>query len=549
MAAWESAPVVAAGGSWKDAPLVGAATEAAPMGPLDSFKRGLSNFVGKDLLMGGLRGAAGIGATIMQPFQAALDPAGTNQAMREGIEGGVAATGADPSSLAFQAGKLGTEIAGTAGAGGVLAAPLKAAAPRLASSLASGGFTTGAPAAGNALSRAADLGIRTAGGAVTGGASAALIDTEAAGAGAAVGGALPGALKVAGMGGNALGKVLRGPEQAPEAAAAIQAARKAGYVIPPTQAKPTLGNRALEGFAGKITTAQNASAKNQAVTNAKAATAIGLPAETKITPEVLADVRSTAGRAYAEIGSTGVITPGPAYEAALDKIAQPFTLTAGAFPNAKASPVLELVDSLRSPAFASASAVEKIKQLRTAADDAFRTGNTDVARASKSAAKALEDAMEDHLTRLGEPEKLTAFRDARELIAKTYSIEKALNRETGSVDAKKLAAQLAKGKPLSGDLKDAGAFAARFPKAAQTPEGMGSLPGMSPLDWVAGSALSVGTMNPLAMLTVGARPLARGAALSGPVQNRLVQQPRRIGGNNALRALAYRSTPAIAADQ
>jgi hypothetical protein len=65
------------------------APEAAPakLSPAESFKAGLSNFVGKDLLMGGLRGAAGIGATIMQPFQAALDPAGTNQAMRAGIDG------------------------------------------------------------------------------------------------------------------------------------------------------------------------------------------------------------------------------------------------------------------------------------------------------------------------------------------------------------------------------------------------------------------------------------------------------------------------------
>jgi hypothetical protein len=330
----------------------------------------------------------------------------------------------------------------------------------------------------------------------------------------------------------------------------VEAARKSGYVIPPTQANPTLANRVLEGFSGKITTGQNASARNQAVTNAKAATALGLPAETKITPEALSGVREQAGRAYAELGNVGVIAPGEKYAAALDKIAEPYKLTAGAFPNGKPSPVLELVDSLRSPAFASASAVEKIKQLRTAADDAFRTGNTDIARASKSAAKALEDAMEEHLVRIGEPERLQAFRDARELIAKSYSVEKALNKETGTVDARKLAALLAKGKPLTGDLKDAAGFAARFPKAAQTPEGMGSLPGTSPLDWAAGSALSIGTANPLAMLSVAARPAARAAVLSGPVQNRLIQSARGVpGGDNALRALAYRAAPQLATDR
>jgi hypothetical protein len=148
------------------------------------------------------------------------------------------------------------------------------------------------------------------------------------------------------------------------------------------------------------------------------------------------------------------------------------------------------------------------------------------------------------------PDILKNFRDARELIAKTYSVEKALNRETGTIDAKKLASQLARGKPLSGDLKEAAQFASRFPKAAQTPETMGSLPQTSPLDWAAGSAISMGTANPLGMLGVAARPAARAAVLSGPVQNRLIQSARGVpGGDNALRALAYRAAPQLATDR
>jgi hypothetical protein len=431
--------------------------------------------------------------------------------------------GVDTGSGAFQVGKMGAEVAGTLGAGPAVAGLLGAvpqvaarAAPVL-SAINSAGMTAGG------LTGAKAIGARTLGGAVTGGVSAGLVDPSQAGAGAMVGGALPGVVKALGAAGGAAGKVLRGPEQSADLAAAVAASRQAGYVIPPTQARPTLLNRTLEGLSGKITTAQNASARNQGVTNRLAAEALGLPPDTKLTGDVLTTVRQQAGQAYDALGNAGVITPAQTYTQALDDIAKPFRTAAAGFPNGKPSPVIDLVESLRSPQFDSASAVAKIKELRTAADDAFRTGNTDIGRASRSAAKALEDAIEDHLQRTGSTQALQAFKDARQLIAKTYTVEKALNSTTGAVDARKLGAQLTKGKPISGELKQAGDFANRFPKAAQPPEGMGSLPQTSPLDWIPAGAAAMGTGNPLMMLGVGARPLARSALLSSPVQNRLIQ--------------------------
>ena len=119
----------------------------------------------------------------------------------------------------------------------------------------------------------------------------------------------------AGAGGVGLGRLVgktaqavRGPAQTPELAAGIQAARDAGYVIPPTQANPTLGNRLLEGLAGKITTAQNASARNQGVTNSLAAKALNLAPDTPLTPDVLKTVRQQASQAYEGVRSLGAVT-------------------------------------------------------------------------------------------------------------------------------------------------------------------------------------------------------------------------------------------------
>ena len=102
-----------------------------------------------------------------------------------------------------------------------------------------------------------------------------------------------------------LAGVLRGPEQPAQMAGAVEKAREAGYVIPPTQARGDIANRLMEGIAGKATTAQNASAKNQEITHKLVAQSLGLPEGEVILPEVLKDLRQTAGQAYAKLENIG----------------------------------------------------------------------------------------------------------------------------------------------------------------------------------------------------------------------------------------------------
>jgi hypothetical protein len=331
--------------------------------------------------------------------------------------------------------------------------------------------------------------------------------------GTALGGAIPAGGQVVNM--------MRGKGPSPQMVQSIQQARDLGYVIPPTQANPSMLNRIMEGIAGKVSTAQNASARNQQITNELAAKSLGLPKDTVITPEVIIGLRSKAGEAYTNLGLSGQVIADKSYINALDDIAKPYVTAMQGFPDSPPSPVLNLVQSLKSPSFDASSAVEKIKQLRTSADDAFRTGNSDIGRASKKAADAIEGALETHLSKTGQTDLLSKFRDARQLIAKTYTIEKAANTTTGTIDAKKLAAQLQRGKPLSGELKSIAQFSQAFPKASQTTELMGSLPQLSPLDYAAGvlGGVSTGGIGAGAIL---ARPALRAAALSSPVQNRLI---------------------------
>jgi hypothetical protein len=514
---------------------------------------GFAQKMGRQVLnagAGALRGAGSIGATILTPYDLAVGNTKSigNPERRQAMTDALQTMGADTNSLAFQGGKLGGEIAGTLGVGGTLArgASMLPGAARMApvvDAIGSAGFkaagATGLPG----------LAARTAGGAITGGAAAGLVDPDQAGMGAVIGGALPGVAQGAGMLGRKVGETLRGPAQSADMVQAIQQARGAGYVIPPTQANPTLGNRIIEGMSGKLTTAQNASAKNQAVTGKLAAEALGLPGDTKLTPDVLKTVRQQAGQAFESLRQTGMVQADQTYDQALNAIIAKYQGAAGGFPGLAKPEVESLVTTLRQPIFSADSAVDAVRVLREKADAAYGAGDKGLGKAIKEAAKALEDQMERHLSATGQPAAvLDDFRKARQLIAKTYTVEKALNPATGAVDARTLAAQLKKGAPLSGDLKTAAEFAARFPKASQTVEGMGSLPQTSPLDWVPAGALSMATSNPLMMLGVGARPAARALALSPVVQNRLVQSQapnalQQLLANPEFAQLGYRAAP------
>lgn len=338
---------------------------------------------------------------------------------------------------------------------------------------------------------------------------------------------------------NVAGKYVAGKAaaQATQKATAAKQAMDAGYVIPPADLDNRFVTQAVSGLSGKIKTAQEASAKNQGVTNTLARKELGLPSGAPLDVGALESIRKTAGQAYEAVGATGTVQPGAAYDAALDRIIAPFQKAAAGFPNAKPNPVVAEIESLRSQAFDAAAAVEKIKLLRADADAAYAARNTAAGRAFKDASKALEDALDAHLVANNAPaDLLKGYREARHLIAKTYTVQKALNPETGDVSAQVLARELSKGKPLSGDIKTAARAGQAFPKATQalkeTPKSL------SPLDFAtAGLGLMGSGGNPLAVAGLIARPGARAALLSGPAQRMALREAMSPQANALARIL------------
>lgn len=301
---------------------------------------------------------------------------------------------------------------------------------------------------------------------------------------------------------------------------AVQTAQDAGYVLPPTSANSSAVNNALEGLSGKIKTAQVASARNQEVTNNLAKDALGLPKDQPITVDALNGVRQQAGQAYDAVASSGTITPGQKYFDALNAITKDAKQAAAAFPDRSPSPLIQEIDGLKSPQFDASAAVAQIKELRGQADKAFASGDKALGSGLKNGAAALENAIEDHLSTMGQPgaDLLQAFRDARQTIAKTYTVQNALNPVTGDINAAALGKALAKGKPLSGELATVGQVAAAFPKATQA---LKEAPGaLSPLDYLAGAVGGHFSLPGLA--AIAARPAVRNVLLSSPYQSTML---------------------------
>lgn len=295
--------------------------------------------------------------------------------------------------------------------------------------------------------------------------------------------------------------------------AAARAGNQLGYVVPPADLNPGVTSELLSGLSGKIKTAQVASQRNQAVTDKLARQALGLADDAQLTPDVLQAIRNqAAGSGYAPIRQAGQIAVDADYTKALDAIASQYQGAARSFPGAAKSPVLDMIKGLREQAFDAGDGLDMIKGLRESADQAFRNGDTGLGKASKAAADALESQIDRALTASGNKDAIKAFREARQQIAKTYTVQKALNSETGSVSAQKLAQELGKGKPLSGELRTVAEFATAFPKAAQA---LKEAPkAVSPLDSWAAIATTAGTGNPLYLAMLGARPAARNMLLS-----------------------------------
>jgi len=322
---------------------------------------------------------------------------------------------------------------------------------------------------------------------------------------------------------------LKNKQNAPKIEA-FEKGRAEGLVAPPGMVQPTATNKVIESIGGKSATQQGASIHNQQVMDDLSRRALNVPPETPLTTEVTRQVRKQAFDAgYAPIQEAGIISTGKTYRQSLDKIVDKYQGAERSFSGAVPDDVKNLVDGLRRRSFDAGDGIKMTEVLRENASKAFASGDTALAGANRSAAKAIEDQIELGLSNKPEAAKLVEnFRAARKQMAIAHTVEDAIKEGTGSVDAKKYAAALQDGQPLSGELKIAAQFAHNFPKAVQNAQAVGS-PGVSKVAALSsvllggGGGVAAGPVGSMvgAALPYVAPPAARSFLLSNTYQNKI----------------------------
>lgn len=324
----------------------------------------------------------------------------------------------------------------------------------------------------------------------------------------------------------AAARAVMGAPKAPTNEQATKEAREAGFVLPPGQSNPTLWNKMLEGFAGKLTTAQLSSQKNQEKVNVLARRSLGLADDAQITPQMLANMRAQAGDAYQAIKDFGSgrikFRPDSAFKAEIDSIGGDFAKAAKEFPDLLSNAGVDaLKTALVSKPISPAAAVELSKKLRQEASTNLKAFDNNeklaLGRAQRDAANAIEGLVERNLSATGNGQLVQDFRTARTTIARSHDIESALNSSTGDISAKAIAKLSDKGRPLGSELQTVANAAEAFPKAFQDPAKIGSVNTFSPLDYLAG--IGGAAVSPYLAAAAVARPVVRESILSRPYQS------------------------------
>lgn len=272
----------------------------------------------------------------------------------------------------------------------------------------------------------------------------------------------------------------------------LQAGQALGYKLPISEVNPGFINNRLEGLAGKAAIKQEAALHNQQVTNNAARNYLGLSNDTPITKNALDDIRSEAGKVYQEVGGLSTIAK---------------------------------------------QDLEALKQARNDAQGWYNAYNRSAspadlikAKEAKSLSEMLDSSLVAEAKQAGREDLIPALKEARVKIAKTYTIQRALN-DTGDVSAPVIGRLVGKGKPLSDELKTVGQFNNAFPKF--TGEGVKTpAPGVSKVEALSAALLAGGgsyyTDSPTGALAGGLAFLSsptRAALLSKTAQKMFAKIP------------------------
>lgn len=431
-------------------------------------KQGPEHYGGHNLIMGGIKGAANIGATLMRPVDAALNATGlsdkTNEQRRADL-GQFFKENADPESGWFKGGELASEIAGTAGVGGVLAKGAQAvgAAPKIVSALESGGMSLTPKgsipvAAGSVGEKLMNMGVRTGAGAVAGASMAGLVNPDDVGTGAVIGGALPGAVKAAGMAGKSLGGMV--PRASDEVAALAKRASDLGIRIPADRLVNSKPLNAAAASLNYIPFSGRAATEANMLKDMNRALSKTFGQNNENIAKAIADAEDVLGKEFDRVLTSNTVKVTPKFK---QELAENFRDASQGLPPDWLSVVkkqFDILDMAPLGAEIDGNAAYAIKRSL----DKISKQNTPAAEYARDLKKTLMGGLNDSLGKA----EAEAFAKTRQQYGRMIELRKLA---PAGAESEISAARLANTKPRDKELREIADIASQFIKSRESPHG------------------------------------------------------------------------------
>lgn len=250
---------------------------------------------------------------------------------------------------------------------------------------------------------------------------------------------------------------------------AAQEANRLGIALNPAISNPTLSNQLRVQLANNTQLNARLVRENELKWNDIAKRELGIDPREQLTSKTYAAVRERIAGPYREVEQIGQLVPDDAVTARIRAVRPPDVIGGGD----AAAAVTKLIDEALADidkGLTSKKALDSIKQMRSEAQDIYRGDKlTPVERATADAKIGIANALEQLVDmNVKDPTLLDRFREARALLAKSYTYEKATDLATGRVNPVTIAKILGNDDTMTGDIAAIGRIAANFPEVSSS---------------------------------------------------------------------------------
>jgi hypothetical protein len=229
--------------------------------------------------------------------------------------------------------------------------------------------------------------------------------------------------------------------------AALNEGRKAGFVVNPADVNPTWYNNILASIGGKAAMNQAQQARNVKPATVLAKETLDLPKTAQLNQETFDAVVAKNMKPYEDLASLPEPTP----------LAKGYSGPKKVY-NAKDD--LRDLKALR----------DEVRQLSKTQEINYSSQNAEQLKSAFNKIDDINSRFKVRAEAAGKKEYIPQFEEARVNLAKLATVEKAVNKVTGKIDARAFGKLIDKNAPLTGPIAIAGRFEQAFPMSIREAE-------------------------------------------------------------------------------